>query len=79
MSGLTDHIDDGPVVLPSLKVCNVQFRRLFPAQPAAQEDPEERSISLALERIWVRHLPKRFCLVGSEPITKADAEVLWPP
>jgi hypothetical protein len=78
MAGIADHVNDGAVVLPPLKVRNVQFRRFFPAQPASQEDSEQRSISLALERIRVGHLPERFRLIGSEPITKANAEVLRP-
>jgi len=78
MTGLADHIDDGPMVIPPLKVCSIQFCSLFPAQPASQEDPEQRSISLALERIWVGHLPQRSCLVGGEPVTESDAEVFRP-
>jgi hypothetical protein len=78
MPGLADQIDDGPVVFPPLKMGKIQFCRLFPAQPATQEDPEQRSISLALERIRVRHLPERSRLVGGQPITKTNAEVLWP-
>jgi hypothetical protein len=31
MAGLADHINDGPVVLPTLKMRNVQFCRFFPA------------------------------------------------
>jgi hypothetical protein len=66
------------VVLPPLKVRNIQFCRLFPAQPASQEDPEQRSIPLALERIRVRHLPERSCVVGGEPVSKTNAEVFGP-
>ena len=50
MPGLADQIDDGPVVFPPLEMGNIQFCRLFPAQTATQEDPEQRSIALALER-----------------------------
>jgi hypothetical protein len=78
MPGLADQIDDGPVVVPPLEMGNIQFCGLFPAQATTQEQPEQRSISLALERIRVRGLPKRFCLFGSEPITKANAEVFRP-
>jgi hypothetical protein len=78
MPGLADQIDDGPVVFPPLKMGNVQFCRLFPAQPAIQQDPEQRSISLTLERIRVGHLPERSCLFGSEPVAETNAEVLRP-
>lgn len=61
-----------------LKSLDIPFCRFFPAQPATQEDPEQRSISLALERIGVRHLPECSCLVGGEPITKTNAEVFRP-
>jgi hypothetical protein len=57
---------------------NVQFCGFFPAQPATQEDPEQRSISLALERIRIRHLPERPCLIGREPVAQTNAEVLRP-
>lgn len=50
----------------------------MPPEFAAQEDPEQRSISLALERIRAGHLPERSCLVGSGPVTKTNAEVLRP-
>ncbi|HWF09495.1 MAG TPA: hypothetical protein VG297_13590 [Bryobacteraceae bacterium] len=73
-----DQIDDCPMGLPPLKMSNVQFRRFFAAQPAPQEDSEQCSISLALERIRVRHLPELFGLVDGEPVTKTNAELLWP-
>jgi len=38
MSAFADQVNDVPVVLPPLKVCNIQFRRLFPWQLASQED-----------------------------------------
>src|SRR5262249_46381747 len=75
---LADQIDDGPVTLPPLEMSNVELCRLFPAQPAAQEDPEQRPISLALERVGVGHLPKRPCLIGGKPVPQTDAEVLRP-
>jgi hypothetical protein len=62
LAGLAYHINDGTVVLPPLKVRNIQLCRFSPAQPASQEDSEQRSISLALERIRIRCLPKRLCL-----------------
>jgi hypothetical protein len=78
MPGLADQIDNCPVVLPPLKMGNVQFCRFFPAQPATQEDSEQRSIPLALERIRVWNLPECSGLVGGEPITKTNAELLGP-
>jgi hypothetical protein len=78
MPGLADQIDNCPVVLPPLKIGNVQFCRFFPAQPATQEDSEQRSIPLAFERIRVWNLPECSGLVGGEPITKTNAELLGP-
>ena len=46
------------MIIAPLKMADLKFCCLFPAQPAAQEDPEERPISLALERAGVRHLPE---------------------
>jgi hypothetical protein len=42
--------------LAPLKMGDLKFGCLFPAQPAAQEDPEQRPISLALERVGVKRL-----------------------
>ncbi len=78
MPCLADQVDDGPVIVPLLKMGKIQFCRLFPAQPAAQEHPEQRSISLAFERTRVRHLPERPCLVGGEPVSETNTEVLRP-
>jgi hypothetical protein len=78
MPGFTDQINDRPVVLSALKVSDIQFCGLFPAPPATQEKCQQCSVPLALQRIWVRHLPERSCLVGGEPVTESDAEVLRP-
>jgi hypothetical protein len=61
-----------------LKVRNIQFGRLFPAQPASQEDPEQRPISLAFEGAGIGHLQERPCLIGREPVAQTNAEVLRP-
>ena len=66
------------MILTPLKMADLKFGRLFPAQPAAQEDPEQRPVSLALERVKVGHLQERPCLVGSEPVPQTHAEVLRP-
>jgi hypothetical protein len=78
MAGFADHIYDGPVVLPTLKMRNMQFCRLFSPQPATQENGEESPVSFALESIRVEHLPERSYLVSSESITKTNSEVLRP-
>lgn len=78
MSGLADQIDDGPVVVPPLEMRNIQFCGLFAAQATTQAEPEQCSISLALERIPVRGLPERICLFGGEPVTKANTKVFGP-
>ena len=73
-----DQVNNGPVILAALKMRNIQFRRLFPAQATTQEDPEQRSISFTFEGIRVRNLPERSCLFGGEPVAKTNAEVLRP-
>jgi hypothetical protein len=78
VAGLADHINDGPVVLPTLKMRNVQFCRFFPAQPASQEDPEQRPISLAFEGAGVGDPQERPCLVGGEPVAQTNTEVFRP-
>ncbi|NWF84665.1 MAG: hypothetical protein HXY18_12635 [Bryobacteraceae bacterium] len=78
MAALANQIDDGPVILPALEMSNFQFRRLFPAQPATQQCPEQRSIPFAFERSRVRYLPERSCLFVYQPVAKANSEVLRP-
>jgi hypothetical protein len=78
MPGLADQVDDRPVILSALKMRDIQFCRLFPAQPATQEETEQRSISLAFKRIRIQHLAERSCLIGGEPVTESDTEVLGP-
>jgi len=78
VAGLADHINDGPVVLPPLKMRNIQFCSFFPAQPAAQENAEKSPISLAFERAGIGHLPERLCLIGGEPVAQTNTEVLRP-
>jgi hypothetical protein len=75
MAGLADHINDRPVVLPTLKMSNVQFCRFFPAQPASQKNPEQRPISLAFEGAGIGHLQERPCLIGREPVAQTNTEV----
>jgi hypothetical protein len=76
MPGLADQINDRSLILPALKMSDIQFCRLFPAQPATQEEPEQCSVSLALQRIRVRYLPERPCLVGGEPVPSLTPRVL---
>jgi len=78
MPAFADQINNGPMVLPPLEMSNVQLCRFLPAQPATQEDAEERPVSFALESIRVRNLPERSCLVDGEPIPQTNAEVLRP-
>ncbi len=78
MPGLPNQIDNGSVAFALLKMRKLQLCRLFTAQPATQEEAEERSVSFALEGIRARYLPEGFCLIGGEPVTKANAEVLRP-
>jgi len=73
MPGLANQINDRPVIIPALKMSNIQF---CPSSGAARNP--KGSVSLALQRIRVRHLPERSCLVGGEPVTETDAEVLRP-
>ena len=64
MSGFADHINDRPVILPALKVGDIQFCGLFPAQPATQKERKECSVSLSLQRVGVGHLTEHPRLFG---------------
>lgn len=76
MPGLSYQVYDRPMILAALQMRYIQFCGLFPAQPTTQQDPQQRPIPLALERIWIRRLPERFCLVGGQPVAKTNAKVL---
>jgi hypothetical protein len=78
MSALAKQIHDGPMVLSSLKVGDLQFSSLFPPQTAAQENAEKGPISLAFERAGIRHLAERLCLIDGEPVSQTNTEVLRP-
>jgi hypothetical protein len=78
MPRFADQIDNRPVLIAPLKVADIQFRRLSSAQSATQQDPEQRPIAFALERIRVRNLPERLCLIGGEPVAQTNTEVLRP-
>jgi hypothetical protein len=56
---------------------DLKFGCLFPVQPAAQEDPEQRPIALTLERVGSGTCQQCPCLVRCEPVPQTDAEVLW--
>ncbi len=58
VSTLADQVDDGPMTLAPLKMSDHKFGCLLPAQPAAQEDPEQRPISLAIESVGVKAPPR---------------------
>lgn len=68
MPAFADQIDNSPVIVTALKMCEVQFCRLFRPQAAAQENREKSPISLALQSR----------LIGCRPVTQTNAEVLRP-
>ena len=78
MSAFADQIRDGPVIVTALKVCEVQFCRLFPPQAAAKEHRENGPISLALERVGIGHLPECLRLIDCQPVAQSNAEALRP-
>ena len=78
VSAFADQIHDGPVIVTALKMCQVQFCRLFQTQAAAKENREKGPISLAFERAGVRHLPECLRLIRCQPVAETNAEVLRP-
>lgn len=78
MPGLANQINDRPVIIPALKMSNIQFCRLFPPQAASNENREKGPISLALERAGIGHLPECLRLIGCQPVAQTNAEVLRP-
>lgn len=76
LSGLADQIDDRPVILAALKMAISNSAASFRRSPQPKRSPSSARSRLPFS-VSVRHLPQRSRLVGGQPITEADAEVLW--
>lgn len=72
----SNEVDERPVVFPALEMLHLKMNRFGPTQIAAQEDSENRTVSLAAQsfRRWGIH--QRAALIGGEPVAEADAELL---
>ena len=63
-SAFAGQIHGGPVIVTSLKMCEVQFYRLFPPQAAAKENREKGLSRLPLKRAGIGLLPECLRLIG---------------
>jgi hypothetical protein len=73
---LPDQIDDGPMVLSTLKVIEGKVRQLATSQTTTQQDCDDCTISLALERLGIGKLPESTSLICREPISQSHSELL---
>jgi hypothetical protein len=52
-----DEIHDRPTFFPTLKVVEREVGQLSPAETTAEQDGNDRSVSLSFARFGVRRLP----------------------
>jgi hypothetical protein len=53
MPSFAYHVDNGPVILPSLQVLDLKMRQLSSAKATAEADREDASAALATDRLDV--------------------------
>jgi hypothetical protein len=69
-------VDDGPVLLSSLQVHEIQISQFTPSQTTAEQNGEDRPIPFALESVDSWRLPKPTGLVSGKPISKPHTQLL---
>jgi hypothetical protein len=54
----------------------IQIRQLTPTKPASEQNGKDCTVSLALERIWIRRLPEAASSFRREPVSESHAQFL---
>jgi hypothetical protein len=57
MATLSDEIDDRPPIVARLKMLETEVRQLTSSKATTEQDGNDRSVALALERFGIRRLP----------------------
>ena len=58
------------------RCAELQISQLTAPQSASKQDGENRTVTFAFERIWVRRLPEAASLVSYEPISESHTQLL---
>ena len=72
-----EKVDNGPMVLPLLEMIKPQTDSLMPPKTAGKEKSQESPIPLSFNAIAIRRLPERMALLGGQPVSQADPELLY--
>jgi hypothetical protein len=75
VSSFPDEVNYGPMVLPTLDVVQRQIDEFSSAEPTAQENRQDGSISFTLHAVQGRKLPKGASLIHCQPIPKPHGEL----
>jgi len=75
VAALPDQVNDGPVILPLLKMIQAQVGQLGSTQPATEQDRQHCVVALPADRLGVWGMQERVGLFGGEPIPESDAQL----
>jgi len=75
VAALPDQVNDGPVILPLLKMIQAQVGQFGSAQPATEQDRQHCVVALPANRLDVRGMQEGVGLFGGEPIPESDAQL----
>ncbi len=79
MAAFSHHVNDGPVILALLQVSDLQFSQFATAQATAEEDRQDRSVTLSDHGVLSRQAQQGLSFSGCKPIAKPGAELLGTP
>jgi hypothetical protein len=73
--GFADQVDDGPVILPSLNIADLQGYDLRSTQATAEEERDDRCIALLTNGLRSGSREECFTFCDSEPVSNAPAKL----
>lgn len=76
MAAFPDHVRENPVLIPPLKVTNINRGQLRPSEATPQQDGNHRIVTLAAQASAIKYPQKRFPLGCGKPVSDPDATFL---
>lgn len=76
MPTLANKVHDGPVFLSLLYMPELQIGQFTATEPASKQNRKDCTVSLALQRIWVRRLPEAASFFSCKPISEPHTQLL---